>query len=328
MILAVLMRSIALAGLMGGLFCCQTVAPDSDRDKALTVQVEEVLSIGSLDDDVLFQWVGISTDRRSNIYVTDSLDYSVKKFDRSGRLIARAGGKGQGPGEFQAPRQLVYDDGFLYVTDQASLGLQVFDEELRFIKSIPLDFPVTDIQVTPGGRIAVIAFYMSRASELCFLSSGGVVENRIPLGRKKGNVLMDSADFIIDGSGNICLAFSFRDMIQKLKAGGEKLWDRSLFHIKSIKKTQIKQWVVPTEVIYMDCAVDKRGWLYVLGGYRAENRARDIYVLDQKGDWLTTFTLPDTTHCIHLDSQGFLYARANEGITLKKYRLRHEWKRE
>lgn len=294
-----------------------------ENDGLLKIQLEEILSIGSLDEDVLFQWVGIGTDKEANIYVTDTMDHTVKKFNSQGKLIARAGGRGQGPGEFQAPRLLAHTGDLVYVTDQTFPGLHVFDSNLRYVKSIHLNFPVSDIQGLPEGRAAVLSFLIGSRSELCFIDDRGRIENHFVLGRDKKNALMDSADFVIDGAGNIYVVYSFLDRVRKLTRQGKELWSKSLFNLKSVKKKKIRQWEVPVEMIYMDCAVDGKGWLYILGGYRAAHRARDVYVVDPEGELRTTFTLPDTTHCIHIDKEGFLFARANEGMTLKKYRLKH-----
>jgi len=42
------------------------------------ISLEEVLSIGSLEDDALFQWVGVISDSDNYIHVTDNMDYSLK----------------------------------------------------------------------------------------------------------------------------------------------------------------------------------------------------------------------------------------------------------
>ena len=318
-------KAILSAGLLVFHLCPMGLSAVNRKELPLKIQVEEVLSIGSLDEETLFQWVGIDTDEHFNIYLTDSMDHSLKKFSPAGALLSKSGRRGQGPGEFGAPRQLICLQGRLYVTDQTFSGLKVFDEDLRFLESLRLEFPVADIQKSADGRMAVLAFLMGKPSELCFLSQDGGVEDRLRLGREKTDVLMDSADFAFDPSGHIFVVNSFRDLIRKLDPEGREIWSKSLLNIKSIKKKRIKRWLVPTEMIYMDCALDSRGWLYILGGHRTANRARDIYVLDPEGEWLSMFTLPDTTHCIHLDKKDFLYARANEGLTLKKYRLSYEW---
>jgi len=59
----------------------------------------------------------------------------------------------------------------------------------------------------------------------------------------------------------------------------------------------------------------------VLGGGLSKNKGRDVYVLNQEGEYLTTFTLPEDSHLIYFDSRDNLYARANSGVTLKKFKL-------
>ena len=54
----------------------------------LIISLDEVLSIGSLDDDDLFMLVGIVSDSSKRIYVTDAMDYSIKVFD-DGLTVSR-----------------------------------------------------------------------------------------------------------------------------------------------------------------------------------------------------------------------------------------------
>jgi len=76
------------------------------NQKKENIQLEPFLTLGSMEDDLLFQWIGVTVDLLGNIYVTDSLDYSLKKFSSDGNLLKKRGGRGQGPGEFMAPRLL------------------------------------------------------------------------------------------------------------------------------------------------------------------------------------------------------------------------------
>lgn len=105
---------------------------------------------------------------------------------------------------------------------------------------------------------------------------------------------------------------------------GTILWDRSLLGVKKVKQKKLSEFTLPTEVVYKDIALDSKGRIYVLGGHFSKNQSRDVYVfLGESGMYLTTFTLPDTSHCIHLDGKDYLYSRANDGVTLKKYELEY-----
>ena len=82
-------------------------------------------------------------------------------------------------------------------------------------------------------------------------------------------------------------------------------------------------FIVPQEIIFKDVVLDKKGNLFVLGGDFSENNSRDVYVISSEGKHLTTFTLPEASHCLYLDGDNFLYSRGGEGITLKKYRIHY-----
>ena len=286
------------------------------------IELEEVLSIGSLADDLLYQWVGIASDEFGNVYLTDTMDYSIKKFDSEGTLVKSAGKKGQGPGEFLAPRLVEWRRDCLYVTDQFIPGIQVFDMDLEFSHRIPVSYPVASFKVLPGGRIAAVTLRMRGSQDIYILDRTGHIEEKITYSREDDSLMMNMIDFEIDGEGNFFLVYIFQDRIEKLDGQGRRLWRRNLLDIKTVKKKKVASLEVPTEVVYKDIALDSRGRIYILGGQFSRNRSRDVYVLDTTGRLQASFSLPDTSHCIHIDGRDYLYARANDGVTLKKYSMR------
>ena len=46
----------------------------------------------------------VAVDKDDNIYVSDSGNHCVYKFNKNGELLERVGKKGSGPGEFNFPR--------------------------------------------------------------------------------------------------------------------------------------------------------------------------------------------------------------------------------
>jgi hypothetical protein len=50
----------------------------------------------------------ICEDEQSNFYVLDRQEHRIFKFSPDGRLLAKFGQKGQGPGDFQSPGQIVF----------------------------------------------------------------------------------------------------------------------------------------------------------------------------------------------------------------------------
>jgi len=293
-------------------------------EERLKISIQEILSIGALDDEAIFQWTGVAADGDGFIYVLDGLDYSLKKFDARGKLVKKAGRKGQGPGEFLAPRLLACSQDFLYATDQTVLGISVFDKELQFKKRIPFSEPVTDLFVLSETTMAIAVMGIQGPGKIVVADGSGRVQTELAYQEKYAGPMMDSVSVALDGQGHFYLAYVFQDRIESWDRSGKRLWSKNLLGIKKVEMKKIADYLLPTEVCYKDVSLDDRGRLFVLAGKHAKNPSRDVYVLSPSGEWLSTLTLPDTTHCIYIDRQNFLYARANQGITLKKYRLNYE----
>ena len=283
--------------------------------------LEEVLSIGSLEDDLLFQWVGIEVDGEENIYVTDALDYSLKKFDATGQLVKNAGRKGQGPGEFLAPRYLDSHHGFIYVSDQFIPKIQVFDSNLNYVRSVPISIPVSDFSVLSNGEIAVASLSPVKSGRIRIFNSKGKLDREFQYSDGQLPLMMDMVNFVFGPQGHLYIVFNYQDRIEKFEPGGKKLWSRKLLGIKKVKKEEISSFVLPSKLIYKDIILDDSENVFILGGSYSRNPSRDVYVLNPEGELLTVLTLPDTSHCIHIDSNGYLYSRANEGVTLKKFKI-------
>jgi outer membrane protein assembly factor BamB len=287
------------------------------------ILLEEVLSIGSLEDDVLFQWVGVISDSDSYIYITDNLDYSLKKFDDQGNLIKKTGRRGQGPGEFLAPRYLGISNKFLYVTDQFKSEIQVFDKNLNYSRSLPISMPVSDLKVLSDDEIAVTTISMSKTGRIFIFNSKGKIKRELLYSDKKSPLMMDNVNFDFDSQSNLYVVYNYQDKIEKFDPEGRKIWTKKLLNIKKVKREKVGQFTLPTQFVYKDITLDSSGNLFILGGGFSKNPSCDVYVLTPEGNHLTTLTLPDSSHCIYVDGNDFLYSRIYEGVTLRKFKIKY-----
>ena len=77
---------------------------------------------------------GIAVGPDGSVYVADSLNHRVQKFDPTGRFLAQVGSQGSGFGQFQEPWGVaVGPDGSVYVADTWNHRVQKFDPNLRFV---------------------------------------------------------------------------------------------------------------------------------------------------------------------------------------------------
>ena len=289
------------------------------------VSLQEVLAIGGLRDAALLQWTGVTTDAAGNIFVLDALDFSLKKFGPDGRLLKKAGRKGQGPGEFMAPRLLAGSGSRLYATDQNVFGIYEYDSDLRFLRTIPCPALVLALRALPDGKLAAAVVGMPSPAKLLVMDGQGRLLSEFPLSDSRdAGLLMDSAGFDLDAQGQFYIAYLFRDRVEKRTRDGRPVWGKSFLGRKTAATTSVQNLLLPKETCFKDVAVDAFGHVFVLGGKLSKNPSRDVYILNADGVLLTTLTLPEPSHCLYIDGRNFLYARADEGLTLKKYRILYD----
>jgi len=77
---------------------------------------------------------GIVIDNKGNLYVADTSNHRVQKFDSSGNYLMQWGSKGDGDGEFYNPNGIAVDnDGNVYVTDTYNKRIQKFNSSGDYI---------------------------------------------------------------------------------------------------------------------------------------------------------------------------------------------------
>jgi hypothetical protein len=95
-----------------------------------------ILEGSSLPKDVLFvNPIDVVADIKGNIFILDISDNNIKKFNPSGKFLKVIGRKGQGPGEFNMPSDLVLARDCLAVLDMGNQRLSTLTLDGEPIKS-------------------------------------------------------------------------------------------------------------------------------------------------------------------------------------------------
>ena len=72
----------------------------------------------------------VAVDNEGRIYVSDTLNFCVKIFDKDFKFIRRLGEHGTGMGMFDRPKGIAVDsEGHIYIADAAFSNFQIFDSE-------------------------------------------------------------------------------------------------------------------------------------------------------------------------------------------------------
>jgi hypothetical protein len=105
--------------------------------------VEEVLSIGSVEGDIVYQFgtiAGVDVDAEGNVYIADQQAQDVRVFDATGQYVRTLGGPGSGPGEMgRGVTGVFVAGGEVLVPDLGNQRIDRFDTEGASIGSQRLD---------------------------------------------------------------------------------------------------------------------------------------------------------------------------------------------
>jgi len=288
----------------------------------IKITLNQDFSIGGENSEDIYQCASLCTGPEGNIYLTDIMDYSIKKFNSTGEFLGKTGRRGGGPGEFNAIRLIMYKQSKLYVTDQYKPGIQVFTENLKYIKTISYNKPIADICSVSKDLIAVVGVVLSGEGYIDIIDSSGKIIRSVMYEHGENNLpIAVMAHFKIDNNGNIYIASLFKDRIVKTDSKGKLIWKKNMFGKTNPRVEQIDGMSFPKDTFYKFVELDTSGNIFILGGGLSKNPSKDIYVFNEQGDFITTITLDQETHFIHIDKENKLYSREMLSTKIVQYEI-------
>ena len=281
----------------------------------------------------------------SSIYVADHRNFSLSKFDSSGRLIRKVGGQGVAPGEFvRGPRNVILMDSLLIVSDQKGTGaLHFFDLNLNFKGSTQVA-TILDMDVAPDERLYLgtidlatmdryVAIYTphevpQRLFELSDIHKYNLENQFILLARypERIAIVFEAVNRIdiYDPSGHLLNRFSIAGL--PLRYQGRYLDTSRPLQLPDDIVESISY--VPGGMIFTSAVMDHEGNLFLEHGGKIEEMpaSKSVYVITLEGREKGMFQMPRRTSLVHIDETGHAYAAetTKESTVLKKYKIEYQ----
>ena len=254
---------------------------------------------------------GIAISPDGSLYVADSQNNRIQKFDTNGNFLIKwgSGSTGSGDGEFNTPSGMAIGyDGSIYITDSGNHRIQKFDNNGNFITKWgtlgngdgQFDWPA-GIASGVDGSVYVADTYNNRIQK--FDSNGNFISKWVSFGVEQS--FNGPLGVAVGPDGSVYVADSNNDRIEKFDANGNL----------------ITQWGIPGGMCgEVDCpptgiTVGPDGTVYVVDS--ANSR---IQKFDSNGTFLTSWEFngtPCDDFCppagIAVGPDGFIYVAA--GIT-------------
>ena len=105
-----------------------------DSFSSIKFSKPKLLTILGSGDNVNFKNPrAVAIDSLDNIYVVDSGNSQIKKFDSTGKLVLSWGTFGSGNGQFRNPSGILVDQKYVYIADTGHARIQKFDKNGNFV---------------------------------------------------------------------------------------------------------------------------------------------------------------------------------------------------
>ena len=235
---------------------------------------------------------GVAVDGNGNVYVAEYYNNRIQKFDAGGAYVGQWGGPGSGNDQFVYPYGVAVDGaGNVYVADSGNDRIQKFAGDGTFLMAFGWDVVSGNVDTD---------FEICQSGDTCKVGSPGSGDGQFSNPR----------GVAVDGAGNVYVADTSNNRVQKFDAGGAYLtqWGSG--------GSGSSQFNYPTGV-----AVDGAGNVYV-----ADSNNHRIQKFDGSGSYLSQWGVNGSGNgqfsypqAVAADGDGNVYVADSDNSRIQKF---------
>lgn len=176
-----------------------------DEPKITLGLVQKIGEKDTTDENyLLFRPTDIVVDADGNIYVLDTGNFRIQKYDSKGKYLATIGRQGQGPGEFLNPYCMDIDrDSNIYVADRENRRVQIFTSSGMYAGSIRIQDTFTSLRLLYTGELVINPLKSAYKDSRPALIS--IINKNYDLIREFGDFITHKDPIIWSGINSTCL---------------------------------------------------------------------------------------------------------------------------
>jgi len=290
---------------------------DEAKDK---VQFIEDFSIGEYEgeDYLMFnRLVSVAVDSNLNIYILDRQNHRLLKFDRDADFIWETGQEGQGPGEFQSPRDVA-----LTPTEEIAVrdgsSVHFFNKDGNYQKTVKLKGRFRSMEILPDGRLLMTTMVRGQLGVAAeYHSSDGKFLEKFPEEYRYGPKVSG-----VSYGGEIK---AFGDKLYFSLPGTCEIREYDM-EGKTLRKIRRDFTIKPPNITFEDRGYlvgpsDVSGPCFFYQGKMLVNLLNIVEIkseeefeskkfldfFNEKGQFLGTYQMPENQTLATIDSEGYFY---------------------
>jgi len=206
-----------------------------DEPQVKLIFLQKIGELEAKDENYMFyNHTDIARDTEGNIYVLDSGNYRIQKFDANGKYLLTIGKKGQGPGEILRSRIMcISSDNIIYVPDSENRRVQKFSlngkaegsfrmtargfSSIRSLKSGKIVHTLLEIPIKSESDKSGSLLALSNMKGEIIKKFGEILDLGDPIVNTTANIIY----YDVDSKDNIYITFKNENRIEKYTSDGE-----------------------------------------------------------------------------------------------------------